>query len=146
MELAQALILTNALGALSSLGLSSDSRIAPNGGHLARLGDFEVEAICCDTGFKIFLHPTTLGDLDPEHFLAFKMESPLVEEAFLPGRVLLQSKQGLRSTELKQERDHLSATMVVPDGRFLISIELTLAGKLQRTPFIPIDHSVLMHE
>ena len=120
MELAQALILTNALGGLSSLGRSTGARMSARGGMLFRLGEVVVEILGWEGTFHIYCS-------DPAHTLAWSQigasqdVAELRSDRVLPARLLLHSPQGEIEIPLSPDGDHLTARFKPPQGPFLIA-------------------------
>jgi hypothetical protein len=138
MELAQALILTNALGGFSSLGRTSDRRDIPHGGLMSLLDGYYVEVVCRDAQLQVFLFaeetrpPAGLRSTTPGPLRA------LPGTSLLPGRLLLQSPQGIVAVPLSSSGDHLAADVQYPDDHILVAVELMVRGKPQRTAFAPL--------
>jgi hypothetical protein len=64
---------------------------------------------------------------------------PAMIEAFLPARAFIRSGVFEQEVRFAVEDDCLEAPLVLPPGRCFASIELMLDGKLQRTPYLPLE-------
>lgn len=145
MDFARALILTNALGGLSSLGKAGRQRLAPHGGWRLELNGKAVDVVL-EAG-KVLVRlsdawlrqkevfsrsPRKTGSLDRLPAPDERGGSETLE-ALLPGRILLSSYQDARAVGLRAEDGRLVADLGVPEGPYLLALELTLNGRSYRT-------------
>ena len=131
MEFAEALILTNALGGLSSLGHAS-GRPTDGGGIRSQLGYFHLELTGDEDQIRISLFDEAQQPIDGNG------SSRLSLEAFLPGRLLLKSRQGPLTVPLTLSGTQLVADVGPLDESLMVSIELTIDEQVQRTPFLAL--------
>ena len=136
MEFAQALILTNALGSLSSLGRSSEPGIISNQHASTQLGIFDIELCYCDGIVQIYLvdRGYTRDGLATGAPYRGLLISGL--EHMLPGRLIVRSGKGTQAFPLYCADDHLAARLPSFDPASSAALELSLNGEVQRSPFI----------
>jgi len=158
MDFARALILTNALGGLSSLGKAGRQRLAPHGGWRLELNGKAVDVVL-EAG-KVLVRlsdawlrqkevlsrsPRKTGSLDrlpvPD-ISADERGGAETLEALLPGRILLSSYQDARAVGLRAEDGRLVGDLGVPEGPYLLALELTLNGRSYRTRPLLVERPV----
>lgn len=132
MELARALIMTNVLGGLSSLGQAGAVLRTDRGGYLVSVAGYTFEVLCEPGRVEVWPclpQETTLDGLEP-----------LLEEwmsGLIPARVLVWSYHEAVAWHLNMERDRLLAEGRMPAGPSLLTLELTFFGiQLRSEPIL----------
>ena len=135
MEYAQALILTNALGGLSSLGQASAPEVSVHSYASARLWHYGLKFCIQGNSIRIRIFERESGMLSarsrgPREVLGRELEE------MLPGRLIVASEHKYFAFPLFSVDDHLVASLSPACLPHMIGVELFVDGEMRQSAFV----------
>lgn len=138
MEFAQALILTNALGGLSSLGrASAEPEWTKCESVVTRLDRYDIELHPSNDLVQLYLFDKGLSRLGSNGVTSSRRIVSTGLDLLLPGRLIIQTRQRYQALPLYSADDHLAAHLDPRWAPCRVAIELTINGSIRRSQFVP---------